>query len=46
MMKLVDKIKLSLKFILDYEAIVAKKYERALSEKDRLIEQLRSGQSD
>lgn len=45
MMKLVDKIKLSLKFILDYEAIVAKKYERALSEKDRLIEQLRSGQS-
>jgi hypothetical protein len=45
MMHLVDKIKLSLKFILDYEAIVAKKYERALSEKDRLIEQLRSGQS-
>jgi len=39
--KLVDKIKLSLKFILVYEDLVNGKYEQTIQEKDEIIRRLR-----
>ncbi len=44
--KLVDKIKLSLKFILVYEDIVNGKYEQTIQEKDRLIREMQEKLDD